>query len=536
MFTDKSLGSPTAWNWDFGDGTTSNDQNPTHTFTYAAVYDVRLTVTRGSDTATSIQSLNVGGIPLADFTGSSRLVGVGDPVQFTDMSSNSPTRWTWDFGDTATSENQNPGHSYQLKGSYTVSLTAQNANGRDTETKTGYINVGLAPTAGFYPVIAPYVVGKVPMAVSFVDTSVNLPTSWTWDFGDGTTSTDQNPGHVYQTAGVYTVTQTVTNIFGSDTLVRKDFITVGQGGVVDFTASATTVGVGRIVTFTDHSTNAPTQWTWEFGDGTVASGEKPDHVYRATGVYDVSLTASSPSITGSITKTKYITVLNLPRADFVADKTRGGAPMTVTFTDKTVNTPTSWNWDFGDGATSFDQNPVHTYTTLGSYSVTLTATNADGKDSTTKVNYIVTTLAPVASFSADRQLGKAPFVVQFTDLSSNSPASWNWDFGDGTASSEQNPRHIYQQEGSYNVSLTATNQYGSDTSFKSGSSGTATSAGVTSFVTAPPVTSAPAMTQNPAAAGVTTAIPATTRASLPAAVSVIASIIAVLAIVSARQK
>jgi PKD repeat protein len=208
--------------------------------------------------------------------------------------------------------------------------------------------------------------------------------------------------------------------------------------------------------------------------------------------------------------------------------------MIVTFTDKSSNAPVSWKWDFGDGATSTTQNPSHTYTTLGSYTVTLTAVNADGHDSTSKVNYIITTLAPVAAFSADRQVGNAPFIVHFTDLSSNNPTSWKWDFGDGTSSSEQNPRHIYQYEGSYNVRLTATNQYGSDTAFKSGSLPTGTS--VTAAQTTESVSAAQTIAPGSAATGVPTTLPRTTKAPLPAAVSVIALGIVVLAIVSARQK
>jgi PKD repeat protein len=279
----------------------------------------------------------------------------------------------------------------------------------------------------------------------------------------------------------------------------------------------------------DLSANSPTEWTWDFGDGTTGTGANPDHVYHAVGVYDVTLTASNPSVTNSRTKNQYITVLNIPRADFIADKTRGGAPMAVTFTDKSVGVPTSWNWNFGDGSTSTDQNPSHTYTTLGTFTVSLTASNKDGQDLTTKTAYIVTTLAPAADFSADRQVGKAPFIVQFKDLSTNSPTSWKWDFGDGTSSSEQNPRHIYQREGAYDVSLTVTNQYGSDTSFKSGNSASATAA-----VTAAP-TAAPAATTPGAAAPVTTAVPKTTPAPLPAAASVIASVIAMLAIVVSRK-
>jgi PKD repeat protein len=531
MFTDKSLGSPTAWAWDFGDGMTSVEQFPTHTFTTAGAYDVKLTITRGTETASSTQTLNVGGVPNADFAGTPTQLNTNEAVAFTDKSTNSPTSWSWDFGDTATSTVQNPIHAYQVKGIYTVALTARNANGKDTETKTSYINVGIAPKAEFIPVIVPYQQFKVPMSVKFIDQSTGLPTSWKWDFGDGSSSTEQNPTHRFMKEGTYTVTLTATNNFGSDTKVRTDLITVGGGAAVDFVADKTTVGVGRIVTFTDLSTSNPTLWVWDFGDGSTGTGAKPDHVYRTTGVYDVTLTASNPYLTNSRTKNQYITVLAIPKADFVADKTRGGAPMAVSFTDKSINSPTAWSWDFGDGSTSTEQNPTHTYTTLGTYAVSLTASNKDGQDTVSKPNYIVTTLAPVADFKANRQVGKAPFVVEFTDLSTNAPTSWKWDFGDGTSSSEQNPRHIYLREGSYDVSLTATNQYGSDSMFKTGTSSAAAPGETSSEPTVAPTQAPAAVTTTEAA----TASP-TTQAPLPATVSVIAAAIAMFAIAVVHRK
>ncbi|WP_321506976.1 PKD domain-containing protein [uncultured Methanoregula sp.] len=533
-FTDRSLGSPTSWNWDFGDGATSTDQNPSHTFTTGAAYDVKLTITRGSDSDTSKQVVNVGGVPVADFAGTPVSANQMDTIKFTDKSTNSPTSWAWNFGDAATSTDQNPNHVYQLKGVYTVSLTARNDNGKDTETKLSYINIGMSPKADFIPTYAPYEQYNVPMKVNFIDQSINNPTSWSWNFGDGTTSTDQNPSHAYTSEGTYTVSLTVKNAFGTDTRTRTNLITVGKGAAVDFVADKTVVGVGRIVTFTDLSKNSPTDWVWEFGDGTVGTGSKPDHSYRATGVYDVTLTASNPSVTNSATKKAYITVLNIPRADFVADKTRGGTPLSVQFNDASTGSPTAWKWDFGDGSTSADQNPRHTYTTLGTYTVTLTASNVNGQDTTAKPGYIITTLAPVADFTADRQQGKAPFIVQFKDISTGNPTKWSWDFGDGTSSSEQNPRHIYLKEGAYDVALTATNGYGSDTAFKTGNAPAVSQMIVTttpevtpqSTVVAPPVTTAAA----------TSAPVAPTKSPLPPVIAVAALAIALLAAVSITRK
>jgi PKD repeat protein len=528
-FTDRSIGSPTSWSWDFGDGTTSTVQNPTHTFTSGGAFDVKLTVSKGETTATSTQIVNVGGVPAADFTGVPTSVNVGETVAFTDKSSNSPNQWLWDFGDTKTMTTQNPSYAYQLKGIYTVSLTASNNNGKDTEIKTSYINVGMGPKADFRPVIVPSQRYDVPLNVMFVDQSTGLPTSWLWNFGDGQTSTEQNPAHTYSKEGTYTVTLTAKNQFGQDTKVMTDLITVGKGPAVDFTADKTTVGVGRYVTFTDLSANSPTNWVWEFGDGSVGTSAKPDHIYQKTGVYDVTLTASNPSVTNSRTKNQYITVLNIPRSDFVADKTRGGAPMNVQFTDISIGEPTSWNWDFGDGATSTEKNPAHTYTSLGSYTVALTVSNINGKDTTSKGGYIVTTLAPVASFMVDQRLGKAPFIVQFKDLSTNNPTSWSWQFGDGTTSSEQNPRHIYPQVGAYDVRLTVSNAYGSDTAYKTGSAVETSSPLVQQTVV---VTAAPTVAKTAAI----TPVPTPTKASMSPIVTVLGSIMGLFAIAIAYRK
>lgn len=531
QFTDRSTGNPTSWSWDFGDGTTSNVQFPAHTFTTGGSYDVKLTITRGTESASTTQKVNVGGVPNTDFTATPLQLNPNENVQFTDTTTNAPTAWSWDFGDTATSMLQNPSHAYQVKGIYTVSLTTRNDNGRDTETKVNYINVGMPPKADFRPVTTPYAQYAVPKTVQFIDQSANIPTAWTWDFGDGSSSSEQNPLHVYMKEGTYTVTLTSKNNFGSDTIVKTNLITVGGGAAVDFVADKTTVGVGRVVTFTDLSTSSPTIWVWDFGDGTTGMGSNPDHVYRATGVYDVTLTASNSGQSNTRTKNQYITVLSIPRADFVADKTRGGAPMVVSFSDKSTNAPTAWKWDFGDGASSTEQNPIHTYTTLGVYTVTLTASNKDGSDTTSKADYIVTTLAPSAEFKADRQIGKAPFIVEFTDLSTNNPTTWSWDFGDGTSSTEQNPRHIYLREGAYDVSLTVSNQYGTDTMMKTGTTKTVTAAAAAT--TAPMETA----TQAPAAAAETmaTAKP-TTQAPVSAAVTLLAGTIALIAAVVVSRK
>ncbi|HWQ47583.1 MAG TPA: PKD domain-containing protein [Methanosarcina sp.] len=153
-------------------------------------------------------------------------------------------------------------------------------------------------------------------------------------------------------------------------------------------------------------------------------------------------------------------------ADFSASPTSGKAPLKVQFTDKSIGTPTKWKWNFGDGTTSTVQNPTHKYSKVGSYTVKLTATNAEGSNTATKTEYIKVVTKPVAAFSAKPTSGKAPLTVAFTDKSTGIPTKWKWNFGDGKTSTVQNPKHQYLQEGKYKVTLTVTNAAGSSTATK----------------------------------------------------------------------
>jgi len=160
-----------------------------------------------------------------------------------------------------------------------------------------------------------------------------------------------------------------------------------------------------------------------------------------------------------------------PVANFSGNPTSGDKPLAVQFTDLSSGSPTSWSWDFGDGVgTSTAQNPSYTYNDTGYYTVSLTATNTYGSDTETKIDYIHVTEPspnqPVANLSGTPTSGDAPLTVSFTDLSTENPTSWSWDFGDGGTSTEQNPSYTYNDTGHYTVSLTATNAYGSDTETK----------------------------------------------------------------------
>ncbi|HUT38631.1 MAG TPA: PKD domain-containing protein [Methanoregula sp.] len=544
-FTDMSTGSPESWTWDFNDGSTSTGPNPVHAFTTAGSFDITLTVTRGMDKDSTTQTIIVGGVPSVDFVADSTTVSVNTPVKFTDKTLNSPTAWSWDFGDGTTSSEQNPTRVYSAKGVYTVTLTATNSFGKDTEKKVNYITVGIPPMADFITEIPSYQEGSRTQYVRFIDTSIGNPYLWSWDFGDGTNFEGQSPPlHLYNRDGLYTVSLTVKNPFGEDTETKTNLISVREGPRIDFKADRTRVSVNQYVHFTDLSTNNPSDWKWDFGDGSSGTGMNPDHAYRQVGVYTVRLTASDGYTTNSLTKKGYITVVNLPNAEFVADKTKGITPFTVHFTDMSTGNPTGWKWDFGDGATSTDQNPSHVYTTSGTsvtsrYTVSLTATNINGENKKTKADYITVTQTPIAEFTVDDRQGKAPFIVKFRDLSAGMPTSWAWEFGDAGTSNEQNPTHVYPFEGSYDVRLTVSNQYGSDTVFKTGTSSQRNNAApvpLTTMVTPEPTTAPLTVIPTDMTTSAPTPLPTATKSPLSPFVTVGASVIGLLVLAAAQRK
>ena len=329
-------------------------------------------------------------------------------VTFTDQSTGAPTAWSWTFGDGATSTVQSPSHTYAAAGTYDVTLTASNAGGPNSLTKTAYITVSSVPppppTAAFSANVTS---GPAPLAVTFTDQSTGAPTAWSWTFGDGATSTVQSPSHTYAAAGTYDVTLTASNAGGPNSLTKTAYITVSSvpppPPTAAFSANVTSGPAPLAVTFTDQSTGAPTAWSWTFGDGATSTVQSPSHTYAAAGTYDVTLTASNAGGPNSLTKTAYITVSSVPppppTAAFSANVTSGPAPLAVTFTDQSTGAPTAWSWTFGDGATSTVQSPSHTYAAAGTYDVTLTASNAGGPNSLTKTAYITVSSATV-SYSA----------------------------------------------------------------------------------------------------------------------------------------
>jgi RHS repeat-associated protein len=312
--------------------------------------------------------------------------------------------YEWAFGDGATSVITHPTHVYTATGVYTVSLTAEGPGGSDTLTRTNYVTVtGVVspPVAGF---TAAPLSGNAPLTVTFTNTTTGEATGYEWVYGDGATSVITHPTHIYTATGVYTVSLTATGPGGSDTLTRTNYITVTGGGpeppVAGFTASPLSGDVPLTVTFTNTTTGEATGYEWVYGDGltSTTSTVTHTHAYTATGIYTVSLTATGPGGSDTLTRTNYITVTEVvspPVAGFTAAPLSGDVPLTVTFTNTTTGEATGYEWVYGDGLTGTTSAVTHThaYTATGIYTVSLTATGPGGNDTLTRTNYITVTSA-----------------------------------------------------------------------------------------------------------------------------------------------
>lgn len=350
------------------------------------------------DAAATVGAGSTPTAPTAAFNGTPTSGTFPLVVQFTDASSGTPTSWSWNFGDGGSSSSQNPSHTYNAAGSFTVTLTASNAQGSDGETKVGYITV-TDPANTF---------ATLPYSTSFE--SGALDTYWV------TTSSPE---------GRILITTANTPRSGSYHLTMDDSINGGLYGLNEAWLQLDLGGESQVdLDF----------WWKEYGDETHAqdgvffssnggasfvqvlafnNGAVSNNVWR-NAILDVDAVAAANGLTltsNFVVKFQQydnyaiatdgmafddITVTggpagSAPVAAFAASTTSGTAPLTVTFTDASTNAPTAWSWNFGDGGTSTTQSPAHTYTTAGTYTVSLIASNAYGSDTETKTGYITVT-------------------------------------------------------------------------------------------------------------------------------------------------
>ncbi len=451
--------------------------NPTHRFADDGTYTVTLTVWddegASSQKVKTVTVLNVA--PTARFTFSPATPTDLDTVTFTNNSTDldgTIASAAWDFGDGTTSTEMSPTHQFADDGTYSVSLIVTDDDGAVSVAKVKEVVVtNVPPTAGFsFSPAEPTDLDTVTFTDSSTDGDGTIA-SWSWEFGDGATATEQNPTHKYADDGTYTVTLKVTDDDGDQsTALTKQVVVKNVPPTAAFNFSPAAPTDLESVSFTDASTDGDgtvTGWAWDFGDGATASTQNPTHRYADDGTYVVTLKVTDDDGDQSVAVTQQVVVKNVPpEAGLSFSPTAPTDLQTVTFTDTSTDADGSiagWAWSFGDGETATTQNPTHRYADDGTYTVTLTVTDDDGDTDVATTTITVLNVAPTANLSFSPAPPTTEESVTFTDASSDPDGSivaWSWDLGDGTTSTQAAPTHQYGAVGSYQVKLTVTDDDG----------------------------------------------------------------------------
>ena len=455
-------GTITGWFWDFGDGATSTAQNPTHTYTTVGFFTVSLRIT----SSTGCQSTAVIGRYIRIVNGVAADFNFSQPgtcqapftINLLDQSSGPGNlSYLWDFGNGGpTSTLQNPSATYTSAGTYNVRLDVRSDLGCSGSITKPVNITGKTTNFNIPPSIC------LGQTVTFQNNSSPAPVASTWDFGDGTTSSQINPTKTFLSAGTYPVR--LMNNYGNciDSITQN--VTVISQPPVNFTVSDSTACTTPFtVQFTDTSP-AATTWLWNFGDGSSSNLQNPSHTYTTGGVFDVSLTITLPGgCTNTITKSQLIRIS--AATVNIANVPAGGcipfafSPIPVI---QSVDSIISYSWNMGEpGAVYSTQFPTHVYNSAGDYNIQLTVTTQTGCVATINIpNAVRTGTRPIVNFSFAPNNVCASTPVQFTDLSVTTPGAfveWDWNFGDSLTSGSQHPLHIYEDTGVLRVRLIVRN-------------------------------------------------------------------------------
>lgn len=456
-----------SYHWKFGDGGTAAVKDPSYTYTQAGTYTVELVYTTSggcTDSVKVVDAIRVGNKPIVNFAALPTITCAGLPVQFTDQSTGGKAdRWLWFFGDGGNSSEQHPAHIYQDTGYLHVKLVVWSNGCRDSLTKLQMVYI--RPPVARFDVVANC---ANRLSRSFTDRSLGAK-SWSWDFGDGQTSTTQSPTHNYAAPGSYIVRLTVRNETCEHTITKQVVVIEEKAA---FSTSATEICKGTAITFSALNTNPQNVrgYSWLIIRNSVSvgtlTGINPKFTFQEAGKYDIRLTVTDINgCTDILTKSLLITV-NGPTANFRPVNPDVCPGSTITFTDQSVSDGThpivKWTWNYGDGTieTRTGGPFAHTYAVPGVYNVQLTVTDNMGCTHSRTLTKAVNISRPVVRFISPDSLSCVGKSVRFQNQSISNAGTYTWYFGDGTGSTASQPTHIYTAEGDYSVKLVVHDLYG----------------------------------------------------------------------------
>jgi gliding motility-associated-like protein len=367
------------------------------------------------------------------------------------------TTYSWDLGDGTifTSEELIIDHVYYAFddfGQYEITLSATNQCGVTENTQI--LTVVPNTIDAFFN--ANPVNGCEPLPVNF-DQEMNGVTYFAWDFGDGSTSLDEDPVHIFQSEGSYEVSFIAGNFCGAQDTACQ-LITVLPAPVFDFVSSEDYLCIGEPTSFTAFG-DPIYGYQWSFGDGNTSTAITPSHIYEATGEYEVTLTALSSENGCPTTITNIIEVITTPNAQILADTLEGCPPFMVNFTNNSTDA-VNYFWNLDDGTSYVGDTLEHVFESSGTYNVQVIAINSNSCADTANVSVTVYP-SPTAAFTYSTNDDYLALDVRFTNRSENAIA-YEWDFGDGDGSFSANPFHSYMKDGKciYEPTLKAYNAFG----------------------------------------------------------------------------
>ncbi len=447
----------TQWAWDFGNGVTSNLQNPTYVFSEPGFYTITLTASDGIESDTEVKSalIRVNASPIADFTVDNENGCSPHLAQFTDISipvSGTVTEWFWAFGNGESSTEQHPLTTYSEIKDYDVFLKVKDINGCEASvSKSSFIKLD-GPEAKF---LYDSVVCGLPADVTFLNLSSGSDLEYLWDFGDGTTATGDVPGtHTYTSFDSSMVSLIVTEKkTGCKDAAQSSIIVGDYQAEFDWNIIC---GDGEYTVEVENKTNIYNSLKWEFTGGPDQFGKNATHHFNSRGPHAITLRAE---IDGSCWDTTTI-IYNLPSLNFTYSASICSDPFEVTFVNLSNGKALDYNWDFGDTTYSKEINPIHIYDIPPEqFPVKLYAEDQFGCIDSTGRNVQVP--FPIARFYEEDSVytGCAPLDLTFKDTSYTLDAdisSVKWDFGDPASgslntSTEASPSHLFSAPGDYDI-------------------------------------------------------------------------------------
>ncbi len=454
-----NYGSITSYQWLMGDGSTSSLQNPTYTFGDTGTYNMQLVVTTSLGCTDTISNLvEVYPMPVADFSTVAGCQNSTMPfTNLTTISSGNILSYSWNFGDGTATVQSNPTHSYTTTSTFTVTLIATSNNScRDTISYP--ITVYPLPVANFTALDA-----CQNSAIDFYDNSSISSGSiaqWSWNLGDGTSSTLDEPTHNYATSGTFNVLLNITSDQGCISTYTQN-VNIFPMPQVAFTANEPCFGTATHF-YNQSSVAGGGAYTtsWDFGNGQTSALYNPIITFNSTGSQNITLTVTSANGCVS-TLTQPAMIHGLPIALFNGNDNCLGH--VTEFTDQSVANDgniASWNWTFGDNSSSSISEPDHMYMTTGQFNVGLAITTTYGcSDQTARGINIWDVPAPQVAAN-DACLHDSVSMADISAVDSSLVLTYNWDMGDGTSSTLATPMHTYTQYGTYDITVTVVNQHG----------------------------------------------------------------------------